>query len=119
MVRILRNFVDNALKYGGAGMNRIDVGYLDHDGHHIIRVRDNGKGLRDTESEKIFDPFYRSGSSRAVDGSGLGLAIVKELARQHGGEVWAENDREGGAAFFVSIAKDLDPRSGISPTPKD
>jgi len=105
LIRILRNLVENALKYGGDGLRRIQVGYREGRNHHVISVQDDGAGIQDRDARKIFSLFARSTNAEGVQGMGLGLAIVKELARRHHGDVWVEPTNERGAAFFVSLAK--------------
>jgi signal transduction histidine kinase len=105
LIRILRNLVENALKYGGEGLTEIQIGCQDSGDEHVISVRDDGAGFKDTEADKIFGLFVRSESSKGIKGTGLGLAIVKELARQHKGRVWVELAEGRGATFFVSFPK--------------
>jgi signal transduction histidine kinase len=105
LTRILRNLVENALKYGGDGLRRIQVGYRDDTDHHVITVQDDGAGIQVPDTRKIFGLFNRSTNAGGVQGLGLGLTIVKELAKQHNGDVWVEPAEERGAAFFVSLAK--------------
>jgi signal transduction histidine kinase len=105
LIRILRNLVENALKYGGEQLTEIEIGYQDAGDDHVISVRDDGAGFKDTEAEKIFGLFVRSESSKGIKGTGLGLAIVRELARQHKGKVSAEPAQGRGATFFVSFPK--------------
>ena len=107
IIRLLRNLVDNGLKYGGDGLTEIEIGYVESDVCHILFVRDNGAGLSEEEIGRIFEPFRRGKSSASVGGTGLGLAIVKEIAGQHQGEVWIEQGPEQGVTFRISIAKSL------------
>jgi PAS domain S-box-containing protein len=107
ILRIFRNLIDNALKYGGESLTRISIGYEDSESLHIFSVSDNGKGLKEADSEKIFGLFQRNETSRGVEGAGLGLAIVKEIAEQHGGRVWVEPRGKKGITFYVSISKNL------------
>ena len=106
LVRILRNLVENALKYGGDGLSGIYVNYRDNGKYHVISVSDDGAGLQDSDPEKLFALFSRSRHSRGIQGAGLGLAIVKELARQHKGEVWAGPGKGRGVTFYVSLSKE-------------
>jgi len=106
LIRVLRNLVDNALKYGGDNLGEIRVGYKESGDSHIIYVTDNGVGLGKDSLARVFLPFERDLSGRKVYGSGLGLAIVGEIARQHGGEAWAESEMGAGATFFVRIPKE-------------
>lgn len=106
-LRILRNFVDNALKYGGETLSEIYIGYSETDDHHILSVKDDGIGLTEADIGDVFDLFKRKATAKGVSGSGLGLAIVKEIAEKFNGRVWAEPGKECGVTFFVSISKRL------------
>ncbi len=107
LVRIFRNLVDNALKYGGERLSKITVGHEESEDCHVFSVSDDGKGLKLEDCGKIFGPFQRHETSRGVDGAGLGLTIVKEIAERHGGKVWVEPRTGRGATFCISISKDL------------
>jgi len=107
IVRVLRNLIENSLKYGGPQLSKISIGYQNTPGYHIISVRDNGVGMKVEDSERIFRPFQRKNSSAEQTGSGLGLAIVKEIANRHNGEVWMESNRKNGVKFCFAISKDL------------
>ena len=107
ITRMLRNLVDNALKYGGNGLSEIAVGYKVSDNFHVISVTDDGVGIENDEFGKIFDPFERNRFSKEIEGTGLGLAIVKEIANQHKGKVWSETGAEKGTTIYVTILKEL------------
>ena len=104
--RIFRNLVDNALKYGGDKLGKIQVGVSETSHYWILSVCDDGIGIRMKRPDRIFGPFMRVGGSQKTEGLGLGLAIVKELACKHKGEVWAEKGPLGGAGISFSIAKE-------------
>jgi len=107
ILRVLRNLVDNALKYGGDELGRITVDYGETAKHAVISVADDGVGLNQAESGNLFELFHRLGTSRGVEGTGLGLAIVKEIAQRHGGQVWTSANEKTGITFHISISKDL------------
>jgi PAS domain S-box-containing protein len=107
ILRALRNFVDNALKYGGNTLSEIEIGYKESPEFHILFVRDDGVGLKQEEFKDIFGLFKREKTSSGIQGTGLGLAIVKEIAEQHQGEVWAKHGLEKGITFYMSISKSL------------
>jgi light-regulated signal transduction histidine kinase (bacteriophytochrome) len=107
MIRAFRNFVDNSLKYGGERLSKIWTGYQESEHFHIFSFGDNGKGLKEVDSENIFSAFQRNETSKGIEGSGLGLTIVKEIAEQHGGKVWVEPRTKKGATFYMSISKNL------------
>jgi light-regulated signal transduction histidine kinase (bacteriophytochrome) len=107
IIRVIRNLVDNALKYGGDGLSRITVRHQESETHHVFSVADNGVGLRKEDLEGIFEVFKRKKSAQGTQGTGLGLAIVKEIMARHGGDIWVEPGAERGVTFFLSISKTL------------
>lgn len=107
VMRILRNLVDNSLKYGGDGLSTITIAYQDTDDFHILSVGDDGAGLSKESCEKIFEPFNRESTAQGKSGAGLGLTIVKESAEQLGGSVSAEPGKDSGVSFNVKISKKL------------
>jgi signal transduction histidine kinase len=94
MRRCLGNLVDNALRYGQQATIEIE----EQGGGMLLRIRDTGPGIPESELEKVFDPFYRGESSRSREtgGTGLGLGIARNIARAHGGEITLRNLPEGG-----------------------
>ncbi|MGD8253325.1 MAG: ATP-binding protein [Syntrophobacterales bacterium] len=107
ILRVFRNFVDNALKYGGEDLSEIRIDYEESEEFHTLSVSDDGAGLREGDFERIFTAFRRGETYKAVEGVGLGLAIVAEIAERHGGRVWAEPRKDRWTTFHISIAKDL------------
>jgi PAS domain S-box-containing protein len=106
-IRVFRNFVDNALKYGGDALSEIRIGYEASDEFHTFSVSDNGVGIGGDDYKKIFELFRRDQTSKAIEGAGLGLAIIREIAERHGGKVWAEPGQHKGMTFHITISKDL------------
>ncbi|MDL1959722.1 MAG: ATP-binding protein [Deltaproteobacteria bacterium] len=107
VTRVLRNLVDNALKYGGDNLSEIRVGYREDEDFHILSVGDDGVGVQNNQYEKIFQVFQREETSKGTAGAGLGLAIVKEVAERHEGKVWAEPGAKKGTTFYFAISKKL------------
>jgi PAS domain S-box-containing protein len=107
MLRVFRNLVDNALKYGGDPLTRLEIGYEESDDFHTFLIRDNGVGIRPEDSEKIFGLFQRNETSRGVEGTGLGLAIVKTIVEKHRGQIRLESHPGLHTTFHISLAKDL------------
>lgn len=107
LLRVFRNLVDNALKYGGDRLSEIRVAHEQTDQFHILAVSDDGIGITGEGSEKLFDFFERNGADRDIEGTGLGLAIVKEIAAQHGGKVWVDARPAKGTTFHFSISRNL------------
>jgi K+-sensing histidine kinase KdpD len=107
LIRVFRNLVDNALKYGGNELSEIRIGYRETAEFHIFSVADDGVGVKKEFAEKIFKMFQRSESSKGIEGTGLGLAIIRVIAERHRGKVSMEPGPARGVTFHVSLAKDL------------
>lgn len=82
---LLRNLLDNAVKYTPEG-GRVDVAIVAQVDGVELSVEDSGPGLPSDERQRVLNRFYRSGEPQAP-GSGLGLAIVKTIADLHGATV--------------------------------
>ena len=108
--RVLRNLLDNALKYAAASSGPIELA-LAPDAHTVdqpgieIVVSDSGLGVPDDLLPLLFERHYRT--EQAVDGgtqgSGLGLYIVRQIVEAHGGRVWATPSSAGGLAIHVHL----------------
>jgi signal transduction histidine kinase len=108
----VHNLVVNALKYAG-GFGPIDVtvkvehtqpaaGSLDT-ACAVVTVSDRGPGLGD-DPDAVFRLFFRAEhTSRLASGTGIGLYVARELVRAMGGEIEAQNRRDGGAAFRFTV----------------
>jgi PAS domain S-box-containing protein len=107
LLRVYRNLVDNALKYGGSNLSAIFLGYEASDTHHILSVQNDGEIIQPDEIASIFEVFKRKTAEPAPAGTGLGLAIVREIAEHHKGISWVESGAEGKTTFYISIAQNL------------
>ncbi len=101
---VLRNLMENAVNYAPDG-GRIELGARLDGERVLLTVADNGPGVPETDLERVFERFYRVDKSRTQDpgGTGLGLSIVRHLVELHGGRVKADNRKEGGAIFTISL----------------
>ena len=102
IVQVLVNLIDNSLKYSPVDMP-IDIQIRQTNGAIQVQVSDHGMGIPSADLEHIFDKFYRVQRSDQIGGTGLGLSISKGIVDAHGGRIWAENRRGGGAAFFFTL----------------
>jgi PAS domain S-box-containing protein len=107
LLRVYRNLVDNALKYGGSDLSEILLGYEASGTHHILSVQNDGVIIQPEEIASIFEIFERKAAESAPAGTGLGLAIVREIAEHHKGISWVESSAEGKTTFYISIAQNL------------
>jgi two-component system OmpR family sensor kinase len=95
--RAIENVVRNAIKHTPQGSWVLVKAEHNPSRHHLLlSIRDNGNGVSETDIDKIFDPFFRSGSNSGTDGHGLGLAIAQRVMQAHGGTISARNSAGGG-----------------------
>ena len=101
MNRALRNLIDNAVRYGGVAMVKLDRA----PGLAVITIADKGQGLHEDQLEAVFEPFVRLEGSRSRDtgGVGLRLAIARTIIQAHGGTVVLRNVAAGGLEAVVSL----------------
>ena len=102
--RILNNLIENAIKHMGRP-GKILVGVRPSGKHLSIEVHDNGKGIPDTEKDKIFDEFYQIDNSErnSAKGLGLGLPIIQRLAKLNGGLISLSSIKGKGSCFRVKM----------------
>lgn len=110
---ILRNLLENAVKYAGAGdphSRPVELDCVAEGRWVILSVRDHGPGIPRGEHRRIFRPFYRVGDSLRMDtpGHGIGLALVRSLVEAHGGWVSVENAPGGGSLFRARFPRASD-----------
>lgn len=101
---LLRNLVENSLRYGGPGIT-IHIECSLYDGMANFFYYDTGKGVSDEHLGKIFERFYRipEEDSHRSEGSGLGLSIVKNAVAFHRGTISAHHLQPHGLAFRFTI----------------
>ncbi len=102
--QVLRNLVENAVKYSPLG-GEICLSGQAEGNEIIIGVHDQGIGIAPEDQEKVFERFFRVASvdTRGVSGSGLGLSICKGHVRAHGGRIWVESTLGKGSTFYFSL----------------
>lgn len=109
--RLVRNLVDNAIRYNHPG-GWIDVTTGGVADRAVVTVRNSGDMIPPTDVDRLFEPFQRREPNR-VDGgrsSGLGLAIVRSIVHAHGGTIAALPNASGGLTVTVTLpARDAPP----------
>ncbi|MFI6870360.1 sensor histidine kinase [Nocardia sp. NPDC050406] len=113
----LRLAIDNALTNSarhGRATEAILSAHRARNGHIVISVDDNGRGIPEAERWSVFDRFFR-GSQASKGGSGLGLALVAQQAQLHGGRAYFDDGTMGG----VRLVLDLPDRSLSLTEPSD
>lgn len=103
---LLRNLVENSIKYAGDGVTLHIECYSRSDRKCYFTYYDTGSGVPEEHIGRIFERFYRVSEGRTRDkgGSGLGLSIVRNAVAFHGGDIRAVNRQWGGLQFFFSLS---------------
>ncbi len=97
---LLRNLIDNALRHGKA--TQIEVSITARQGHALLSISDNGRGIAEDERERVKQRFYRSASAD-FSGSGLGLSIVKRITELHGGTLSIGAGENRGVSITIQL----------------
>lgn len=103
--QVLRNLLDNALRYTPeGGQIKVSVSQTP-DKQLLLAVSDTGPGIPEKDLPYIFERFYRADASRsqATGGSGIGLAIVKQFVEAMGGKVRATSQPGKGSMFYFTL----------------
>ena len=113
--QVIRNLIDNALKYGDSSQPiRVDV---TRDGAEaVFSVTDRGEGIHPDHLPYLTRRFYRTdpGRSRGVGGTGLGLAIVKHIVERHRGKLDITSKLGEGTTVTVRLALAVTPAKELS-----
>ena len=99
--KILGNLLSNAFKYTKDG-GTVSLGMRFEEDHFTLEISDTGKGIKQSELNKIFDRFYRVEGSE-IEGSGIGLALSKELIDLQNGQINVRSTVGQGTTFRVRI----------------
>ena len=99
---LVRNLVDNALRYSHAGA-RVRLTLAPGPTGPLLTVDDSGPGIAPAEREAVFERFVRGAVAPDAVGSGLGLAIVRSIARRHGAIVTLGDSPLGGLRVSVQL----------------
>lgn len=105
---VLINLVDNSIKYGKRN-GFVEIGCRQSDGAIVLYIKDDGRGIPDTDIDNIFDIFYRVDESRTrkTGGSGIGLYIVKRIVELHGWSIKAKSSLGEGTEFDIEIGSSI------------
>ncbi|HEY9176530.1 MAG TPA: PAS domain S-box protein [Flavipsychrobacter sp.] len=107
--QMLYNVINNSLKFSrkniapvititNSGTKKGGQEYLE------LKIRDNGIGIGEGLTERIFDAFTRLHNKDQYEGNGLGLALCRKIAERHGGEIKAVNNGNmGGATIIITL----------------
>jgi len=106
VTQILRNLLDNAVKYSPGGSLVVVRGEVREE-EVVISVADQGMGIAPEHLNRLFEKFFRAKSlfAQHVVGSGLGLPIARTIVEGHGGRIWAESRLGQGSTFSFTLPR--------------
>ncbi len=105
--QVLINLIENSIKYGKTHGKTI-VSIQNHDiDSFIIKISDDGEGVKEANKSRLFERFFRVDQSRSREqgGSGLGLSIVKHITEAHQQQVFVESEYGVGSTFSFTLKK--------------
>jgi signal transduction histidine kinase len=104
MNQLFHNLINNSLKFSRQDVQpqihidsrRMEGKACSSGGYcYEITIKDNGIGIEEEFSEKIFGIFNRLHTQSKFEGTGLGLALCKRIVEYHHGKIWVESNGEG------------------------
>jgi signal transduction histidine kinase len=103
MMQLMQNLVSNAIKFNDK-VPRVEITAKKQDGGlWQFTVKDNGIGIPEVYTKKIFGLFQRLHDREKFMGSGIGLAICKRIVERHGGSIWFESEPDKGTTFYFTL----------------
>ncbi len=105
--QVIINLVVNSIKYGKIdGITTVSIENYNSK-KFIIRINDNGEGIKQEHISRLFERFYRVDQSRSREqgGSGLGLSIVKHIIEAHGETILLKSKYGSGSEFSFTLQK--------------
>jgi signal transduction histidine kinase len=104
--RVLRNLLDNALKYTPSG-GEVKIILRAEEDRFLLKVSDNGPGISDEDRKHLFERFWRGRASRRhTPGTGLGLYLCQKIVNLHKGTISCTSPNGTGTAFLVELPKE-------------
>ena len=98
--RLFTNLIRNAIEAVPAGTDAHVQLFIERGNENVlIRIEDNGGGVKPELQDKIFYPNFTTKTS----GTGLGLAMCKGIVEQMKGDIWFTTEQEKGSTFFVEL----------------
>lgn len=104
MRHVWDNLLSNAVKFSPDG-STVRIRMVQKQKKLVITVEDEGPGLTEEAQKHIYDKFYQADTSHKEEGNGLGLALVKRILAIEKGQITAENRKEVGCRFTVTLRR--------------
>jgi signal transduction histidine kinase len=103
MVHLFQNLVSNAIKFRNGDHPVISINAERCGDRWLMRFQDNGIGIPEASTERIFDLGARVHSAQEYPGAGIGLALCRRIVERHNGRIWVQPTPGGGSTFLVLL----------------
>lgn len=103
ITQVFQNLISNAIKYKGEKKPAIEISAEKKAENWQFEVKDNGIGIEEWFSERIFIVFQKLHDYKKYPGSGIGLALCKRVIEKHGGKIWFESEVGKGTSFYFTL----------------
>lgn len=104
--QVFQNLLSNAIKYNDKPQGIIEVGFTEQENYYEFFVRDNGPGIAEEDTSRIFKLFEITDNQSQRDSStGIGLNLLKIIVEEQGGKIWVESVQGEGSTFFFQWVK--------------
>ena len=101
----LGNVLDNAVKYSGPG-GSVRISVTEYELYTAVSVKDDGIGIREEDTAKIFGRFYRAKEVQQEDGVGIGLYLTRAILRKENGYIKVKSQPQKGAEFVLYLRRE-------------
>ena len=100
----LYNVLDNAVKYSQPG-GKVTLSVMEYELYAAVSVKDEGIGISEADTPKIFGRFYRAESVQQADGVGIGLYLTREILKRQNGYIKVKSAPGKGSEFILYIRR--------------
>ena len=101
---VFQNLISNAVKFSRPGIDpEVHISAERKGEQWVFRVQDNGLGIDEKYTERIFGLFQRLHARHEYEGTGIGLTITRRIVERHGGRITIESTPGQGSTFLVSL----------------
>lgn len=103
ITQVFQNLISNAIKYKGEKKPVVEISAEKKGSLWQFEVKDNGIGIEEWFSERIFIVFQKLHDYKKYPGSGIGLALCKRVIEKYGGKIWFESEVGKGTSFYFTL----------------
>lgn len=108
LTQLFQNLMSNSLKFTNSKpIIHIQGAVTTNEQEYVIKFVDNGIGMKQEYSDKIFRLFQRLSRNPQYEGTGIGLAICKHIVDKYNGKIWFESKENEGTTFFITFPMDV------------